>query len=59
MTKMSNEKFATEKALHEIIRDLPNAKTWDACFRRGLMPLDEALNAIADEIRKERKKANA
>ena len=56
---MSNEKFATEKALHEIIRDLPNAKTWDSCFRRGLMTLDEALSAIADEIKKEREKANA
>lgn len=56
---MANKKFETEKALHEIIRDLPNAKTWDSCFRRGLMPLDEALSAIADEIKKEREKANA
>lgn len=51
---MSNEKFATEKALHEIIRDLPNVKKWDSCFRRGLLTIEEALQLIVDEIKEER-----
>ena len=53
---MSNTKFATEKALHEILRDLPETRKWDGMFRRGLLTIEEALQLIVDEIKEERER---
>lgn len=53
---MSNEKFATEKVLHEIILDLPKAKKYDKCFQHGLLTIEEVLQLIVDEIKEERER---
>lgn len=47
-------KFATEKRLHEIIRDLPEAAKVNKALERGVITLDEALSQIALIIKAER-----
>lgn len=49
-------KFSTEKVLHEIIRDLPDAARAELNYNKGLITFDEALRQIADAYRKEREK---
>lgn len=53
---MSNTKFDTEKALHEILRDLPEARYWDKCFACGLLTIEESLQQIVNEIKEERER---
>lgn len=55
---MSANKFEIEKALHEVIRDLPDAARYAEMFRRGQAPLQDCLSAIAATIRAEKAKAN-
>ena len=47
-------KFTTEKRLHEVIRDLPEAAKIDRMLERGYLTLEDALLSIATEIKKER-----
>ena len=47
-------KFKTEKALHEIIRDLPTARVVSDSYDRGLITIEEALSQIALAIQLER-----
>ena len=53
---MKNEKFAVEKGLHEIIRDLPAAANVNKSLALGLITLDDALFMIAEIIKEEREK---
>ena len=48
------KKYQIEKILHELIRDLPDARKAANNYRRGLLTLDECLNAIAAVYRAER-----
>ena len=43
-----------EKRLHEIIRDLPDARHINTALEKGLITLDEALLCIANIIKAER-----
>lgn len=47
-------KFKTEKALHEIIRDLPTARQASDAYDRGMITIEDALSQIALAIRLER-----
>ena len=49
-------KYSIEKALHEVIRDLPAAQRTERLLDRGYITLEEALENIAQTIREERSK---
>lgn len=50
-------KFSTEKVLHEIIRDLPDAARAERNYNKGLITFDEAILLIATAYRKEMNKS--
>lgn len=47
-------KYEIEKALHEIIRDIPAAETADRLYKAGMITIEDALSQIALAIRLER-----
>lgn len=47
-------KYKTEKALHEIIRDLQTARQASDAYGRGMITIEDALSRIALAIRLER-----
>lgn len=47
-------KYRIEKALHEIIRDIPDAERIATRFERGLLTLEDCLEEIAFIIKKEK-----
>ena len=50
-------KFKTEKILHEVIRDLPEAARIDKALTDGKCTIEEALEAIAYFIREEKERS--
>ena len=52
-------KFTTEKRLHEIIRDLPEAAKAEKFLQYGYITLEEALESIAQAIREEKERSAA
>ena len=50
-------KFELEKALHEIIRDLPEAEKINRNFKRGTITTAEAFREIWEAIQAETDKA--
>lgn len=55
----SPKKYRSEKVLHEVIRDLPEAQHIDRMLVRGCITVEEALRGIADAIAEERRAAAA
>lgn len=53
---MAPKNYEIEKVLHEIIRDLPDARKAADGFKRGLYTFDDALRAIAAAYRIEKEK---
>ena len=47
-------KYQTEKALHEIIRDIPAAETAERLYKAGMITIEDALSQIALAVRLER-----
>lgn len=58
-TISSPKKYRSEKMLHEVIRDLPEAQHIDRMLVRGYITVEEALRGIADAIAAERRAAAA
>lgn len=50
----NENKYQIEKVLHEIIRDMPEARRAADQFKHGYITFDDALNEIAHIYRKER-----
>lgn len=50
-------KFKTEKILHEVIRDLPEAANIENMLYRGFITIEEALEAMAQVIREEKERS--
>ena len=49
-------KFVVEKRIHEIIRDLPDARHINTALERGLITLDDTLVSIASIIKQDRER---
>ena len=44
---MNEKKYTMEKVLHEIIRDVPQARRLDAMYRQGMISMTEAFKLLA------------
>lgn len=50
----NENKYQIEKVLHEIIRDMPEARRTADNFKHGYITFEEALEEIAYVVRKEK-----
>ena len=50
-------KFKTEKMLHEIIKDLPEAAKIERLLERGYITIEEALQSISEAIKAEKERS--
>ena len=54
MTDRKMNKYRIEKVLHELIRDLPEVRKISCNYENGFLTLEDALEEIAEAVRKER-----